>query len=328
MFKEFFYFPKSDRRAILMALTIAVVAVAGIWFIGTSNDVTEGGESAEEGEMNGATAVNHDFESDDTEAREVRLAPFDPNLADSTQLLALGLQPWQVRNILRYRAKGGVFRQPSDFARVYGLTVKQYRDLEPYIRISPDFRPAADVYGKPPRRQHHQSKEYAERMGGSSNDMAWERTTDDATPAYSRDTVRFPIKLKVGEHIDLNLADTTALKKVPGIGSYYARKVVAYRERLGGFFSTNQLMEIEGFPEEATAFFILQPSDVKKLNVNQLSLAQLRKHPYINFYMAKAITDRVRLKGPLHSLDELSLLPDFTPEVIARLAPYVDFQTP
>ena len=64
---------------------------------------------------------------------------FDPNTADSTQLLRLGLKPWQVRSIYRYRAKGGVFSEPADFARVYGLTLKQYRELEPYIRIGRDY---------------------------------------------------------------------------------------------------------------------------------------------------------------------------------------------
>ena len=326
MFKEFFYFPKSDRKAILVALTVAVMAVVGIWLVGKANDATEGGEPVGEGDVNVDVATGQGAEGYAVEGREVRLAPFDPNLADSTQLLSLGLQPWQVKNILKYRAKGGVFRQPTDFARVYGLTVKQYRELEPYIRISTDFRPAADVYGNQSHRQSYPSRGgYAQRGGSSSGHTPWEHSSNDATPSHTRDTLMYPVKLKAGEHIDLNRADTTALKKVPGIGSYYARKVVAYRENLGGFCSTNHLLEIEGFPQEATGFFVLKPSDVRKLNVNHLTLAQLRKHPYINFYMAKAIVDRVRLKGPLHSLDELSLLPDFTPEVINKLAPYVEF---
>ena len=330
MFKEFFYFPKSDRKGILAALLVATAAIVGVWLVGRSNSTTVGeediGGEAEKAMEDGQKGDNRYYA---TEGRTLHLQPFDPNLADSTQLLELGLQPWQVRSIYRYRAKGGVFRQPEDFARVYGLTVKQYRELEPYIRISPEYRPAADVYGQ--RRQASRQarggagrvapgewrSEKAEKGGGG--------VAPDNAPSYSRDTLRFPVKLRVGETVDLNTSDTTMLKKVPGIGSYYARKVVAYREKLGGFYSAGQLMEIEGFPEEATDFFVLHASDVKRLNVNKLSLAQLRKHPYINFYMAKAITDRRRLKGPLHSLEELSLLPDFTPEVMERLAPYVEF---
>ena len=117
--------------------------------------------------------------------------------------MRLGLQPWQVRNIYKYRAHGGIYRQKEDFARLYGLTVKQYRELEPYIRISSDYLPASTLVGK------HQQTE--------------------------RDTLRYPIKLKEDEHVILNTADTTQLKKVPGIGSYYASEIIRHGQRLGGF---------------------------------------------------------------------------------------------
>ena len=112
---------------------------------------------------------------------------------------------------------------------------------------------------------------------------------------------------------------------MPGIGSFYARQIVRYREKLGGFCSADQLLEIEGFPEDALPYFQVSTGAIQKLNVNKLSAAQLRKHPYISYFMAKAITDYRRMKGPLHSLQELRLLPDFTPELIQRLQPYVEF---
>ncbi len=320
--REFFYFQKSDRKVLVVAMCVAVVALGVIFLLGGRHDTTPG-------EDNDSLAMNKGMENPPadgayyaTEGRAVTLSPFDPNTADSTQLLSLGLQPWQVRNIYRYRAKGGVFRQPEDFARVYGLTAGQYRELQPYIRISPDYRPASEVYG---RNHSYGSGRRGVRDGGTAQGNAVEGGYKQDVAGFVRDTVRYPVKLRVGEVIDLNTSDTTMLKKVPGIGSYYARKVVAYRERLGGFFSADQLFEIEGFPEEAVDFFTCNGAVVKKLKVNQLSLSQLRKHPYIGFYQAKAITDYRRLKGPLHSLDELRLLPDFPQDVIDRLSPYVEF---
>ena len=126
--------------------------------------------------------------------RPLRLVPFDPNTADSTVLLGLGLQEWQVRNIYKYRAAGGVYRRPLDFARLYGLTRKQYRELEPYIRISDDYLPAA--------------------------------TLIKSEAVIERDTVRYPVKIKPTERIEVNTADTSMLKRVPGIGSYFARRIV------------------------------------------------------------------------------------------------------
>ena len=77
--------------------------------------------------------------------KSVKLVVFDPNTADSTTLLSLGLQRWQVRNIYRYRRAGGIYRRKEDFARLYGLTAGQYRQLEPYIRIGADYQPAVTL---------------------------------------------------------------------------------------------------------------------------------------------------------------------------------------
>ena len=89
--------------------------------------------------------------------------------------------------------------------------------------------------------------------------------------------------------------------------------------------SVEQLDEIDDFPPEAKQYLVINNPAPKKLNINQLSLNELRRHPYINFYMAKAITDYRRLHGTITSLNELRLIKDFTPEVIKRLTPYVAY---
>lgn len=296
---SFFYLQRSDRRALLAVLVVIVAAVAVIHYAGTS-----GGEAPDALADSTATAAEgqeREGERDKTttyyytEGRKAELFAFDPNTADSTQLLRLGLAPWQVRNIYRYRAKGGVYRHKSDFARLYGLTAGQYRRLEPYISISEDYRPASEVYSQP---------------------------KPDAT---ARDTVKYPLKLHPGQTVSLNTADTALLKRVPGIGSGFAKSITAYRQRLGGFYSTAQLLEIDGFPQSALPYFTADPSACKRLNLNRLTLNQLRRHPYIGFYRAKTIIDHRRLHGPIHSLDDLALYRDFPKEAIERLRHYVEF---
>lgn len=220
---------------------------------------------------------------------------FDPNTADSTQLLRLGLRPFIVRNIYKYRAKGGRFRKPEDFARMYGLGKEEYKSLEPYIRISSDYQPASSLISE---------------------------TEKSSTP---KDSLRYPVKLSVGEHIALNTADTTMLKRVPGIGSGYARAIVNYRNRLGGYVDVNQLLDIKGIPPEALQYIVLGNSDVKKLDINHLSLNQLKQHPYLNFYQARALVESRRLHGPLRSAADLRLISDFTEADIKRLIPYLQF---
>ena len=303
--KEFFYFQKSDRHVLMVLLGIAIVFMSLVYFLGS-----------DEMEENDAYTEQNDYNDQQYDHRQRRMKsrrkqpyfavpvntperfPFDPNTADSTQFLRLGLQPWQIRNIYKYRAHGGIYRKPSDFARLYGLTLKQYKSLEPYIHISADYRPAAEYYE--------------------------EKTTVPSEKEY-RDTLLYPRKLSVGEYVMLNTADTNALKKVPGIGSGFARAIIRYGERLGGYCDTSQLLEINNFPEDALSYFRVAQEPIRKLNVNKLSLEQLRKHPYIGFYQAKAIVEYRRLHGPITDLQQLSATGLFTKESLTKLQHYVEY---
>ena len=305
-----FYLQRNDRQAIIALLLVAAIAFCLIIWIGGEEEPSPKEAIAD------STASTLDGKHADkqhplyykVDEMPHELFVFDPNTADSTDFIRLGLQPWQVRNIYRYRAKGGIYRQPNDFARLYGLTKKQFEILRPYIIIGEDYKPAADYYGR--------NDEERQNFSGANNHEEPQKER-----IYS-----YPQKLKPGQRIAINTADTTELKKIPGIGSSYARAIVRYREQLGGFVSITQLKEIEGLPEEALSFARTEGEDVKKLAINKLSLNQLRRHPYINFYQAREICDYRRLKGPIKSLQALSLLKDFPPAEIERLQPYVSFE--
>lgn len=292
----------SDRLVMIFLLSLALVGIVLMFFVGgDGTDMTASGDSASV-TSKGRNGYQPYAQTEKHAARFV----FDPNTADSTQLLRLGLQPWQVRCIYKYRAAGGVYRCKEDFARLYGLTKKQYEELAPYIRISSDYQPAADYYGQ----------------GGYPYEAS-------RAPGRAVDTTRhydYPHKLSAMEHVNLNLADTTMLKRVPGIGSYWARRIISYRDRLGGFVSQSQLLEIDGdFPQKALPYLKIALGNVRRMNVNTLTLGELKRHPYINYYQAKAIVDYRRLRGPIHSLRDLRLCKDFPPDEIKRLEPYVTF---
>ena len=113
--------------------------------------------------------------------------------------------------------------------------------------------------------------------------------------------------------------------RVPGIGSYYSKVILRYGERLGGYVSIDQLDEIEDFPTEAKQFFVIDNPSPRRMNVNTMTLSELKRHPYINYYQAKAIVDYRRINGQIRSLQQLSTLPDFPKEAIKRLLPYVTY---
>ena len=286
---------RNDRKIAIAALCVAVL-VSVLLFFSEGRTPSSKGKELESKRQSTAVRKAKYYGSYATEQRKETF-PFDPNTADSTQLLRLGLQPWQVRNIYKYRSRGGIYRKKEDFAKLYGLTVKDYRRLEPYIRISSDYLPAATLVG--------------DRSYGADG------ANGTGEP--------YPRKIDSTQHIVLNMADTTELRKVPGIGSYYAKEIVRYGQRLGGYVSVDQLDEIADFPQDAKKYFVVEDAHPQQLNVNKLTLQQLRRHPYINFYQAKAIMDYRRLHGNLKSLQDLRLSKDFPPEVIERLAPYVSF---
>ena len=302
--KDFFYLQKSDRISILFLVLVIVFVSGAIWILGkheTSTPLTAEDSLALAGlrdsvyhrSYGGHASRSHQYYN--VPERKVERFAFDPNTADSTHLLRLGLSPFIVRNIYRYRAAGGTYRRPEDFARMYGITRKQFEELRPYIHISDDYKEARYFY----------SSKHVE--------------------ASPRDTIAYPVKLVPGETVQLNTADTSALKHVPGIGSGFARRIVRYRQQLGGFISVEQLREINGFPESALGYFQLGKVQVSRLNVNQSTLNQLKAHPYLNFYQAKAITDYRRLHGPLQNIQQLRLMEEFTPEDLSRLAPYLAY---
>jgi DNA uptake protein ComE-like DNA-binding protein len=113
--------------------------------------------------------------------------------------------------------------------------------------------------------------------------------------------------------------------KVPGIGSYYAKEIVRHGKWIGGYVSVDQLDEIEDFPQTAKKYFVVSHPTPQRLNINKLSLQELRRHPYINYYQAKAIVDYRRLHGNIKSLQDLRFSKDFTESVIRRLKPYVEY---
>ena len=301
MIREFFYLQKSDRKVILTLLCVVVVALGIIFLTGEGSS----GTSIPSSPSQTSSPSNPSSPSYASYTRkEPERFVFDPNTADSTQLLRLGLKPWQVRNIYKYRAAGGIYRRPLDFAKLYGLTVKQYRELEPYIRISSDYLPASTLV----EAEKSSAGTYPENM----------MVHDSAKR-------RYPMKISEAEHVVLNTADTTALMTVPGIGPYFARKIMEYGERLGGYISVNQLDEIDGFPLSSKKYLVVSHPQTRKLNINKLSLNELKRHPYINYYQARAITDYRRLHGPLTNLDDLRLSKDFPQKAIDRLLPYVAY---
>lgn len=137
-------------------------------------------------------------------------------------------------------------------------------------------------------------------------------------------------KFPVGTVVELNGADTVQLKKVPSIGSTFARRIVKYRDLLGGFSSVDQLGEVYGIDEERFAalhaWFRVDTTLIRPLLVNKASIKELVRHPYLSYPQAKAIYRLVQQKGQLQGWENLRLLEEFSESDRIRLLPYLSFE--
>ena len=151
------------------------------------------------------------------------------------------------------------------------------------------------------------------------------RLTSYSHPSYTRVE-----KFEKGTVVELNTADTTILKKVPGIGSAFAKRIVGYRELLGGYYSVTQLSEVYGIDEERYNEFIpwfsADPSFISMIAVNNISQDSLRRHPYIDYGQARIIIQLRKQKGKLTGWENLQLLNEFTDLDMIRLKYYLSFE--
>lgn len=262
MWKDFFYFTRAERQGILILAVLCILVFVVGWLIPVKeNTATNDTEKMKKEYAEFIASIRENEQKAYTHDRNfqpwrtVSLTTFDPNTTDSVGFLDLGLPAWMAKNILKYRNKGGKFRRAEDFRKVYGLTQEQYTILLPYICIAPVTEPHQD-------------------------------TLRLYTRKVEKDTLKF-FKYEAGTVVELNGADTTELKKIPGIGSAIARMITGYRSRLGGFYDIAQLKEIHLNVEKLRPWFNVATDNIRQLNINQTGIERLKAHPYINFYHAQ-----------------------------------------
>jgi len=133
--------------------------------------------------------------------------------------------------------------------------------------------------------------------------------------------------VKVKIRVDVNTADSVTLKTIPGIGPFFAGKIVQHRNDLGGFLSLNQLTEIWKFDEDKLTgireYSFLSKIKLIKLDVNKASVDELVKHPYINYKIANSIVKMRTTNGSYTQIRDILKSKLITREIYNKLEPYI-----
>ena len=219
------------------------------------------------------------------------LFDFDPNLLSLVGFINLGLRPKTAQTIINYRNKGGKFRNPEDLKKIYGLRADEFDRLKPYIMIKSNNHFQNDFNTKP-----------------SNN--------------FSKDDFKNNYQII----IEINSADTTKWKMLNGIGSKLAARIVNFRNKLGGFYSIDQVGETYGVPDSTfqkiKSKLKINTQLIIKLDLNTASFDELNAHPYISYNLAKLIVNYRTTNGSLKSLNDLELLVKETKDVFEKLKHY------
>jgi DNA uptake protein ComE-like DNA-binding protein len=123
--------------------------------------------------------------------------------------------------------------------------------------------------------------------------------------------------------VDINSADTTLLQCIPGIGSNIARWIVQRRERLGGFYTLEQLLEVKYVEPSMLKWFSVDTSQIHRVHICDMTFAEMSRHPYIGYEKAKAVSNFQRLYGPITDMEQLRTTTIFTDEELEKLQNYI-----
>lgn len=137
-------------------------------------------------------------------------------------------------------------------------------------------------------------------------------------------------KPKKIQPFDINSADTSQLKKVRGIGTVLSRRIVKYRDLLGGFVSKSQLNDVYGLHDSTLqsinkVIFVSSDFQPKRILINQSTTAELKKHPYITYKMANAIVNYRFQHGTIEDEQTLHKIHLLDSGSIAKIISYIDF---
>jgi len=143
-------------------------------------------------------------------------------------------------------------------------------------------------------------------------------------------TVFISNKLKPGETIELNTADSAALTRIHGIGPSFAKRIIGYRKKLGGFVNKDQLKEVYGLDAEKyaeiTDEITVDASRIKKISINAIDFETLRYFAYLNYKQANAVIQYREQHGNYNSIADMRPIAILNNDILLKIAPYIIFK--
>lgn len=304
--KDLFYLHRGERRGSLFLIAILIGSLAWVVYVQWIRAPEVPDLAALRSKMDAWST--HRLAMAEQAARDSEPFPFDPNTIERDEWLALGLSERQVDGIERYMSKGGRFRIKKDVSKLYALTPADYERLYPFILL-PDSLPKKRYEARAP-------KQWPERAAYAST---------EERPAWKNE--RQPLR-----KVEVNTADSLALVALPGIGPSFAKGILGYRDRLGGFLSMEQLAEVYVLKDKPDALarmhelLELDTLMVRRIPINTCTVEELAEHPYARWKLAKPLIAYRAQHGPFRTVADIRGCILIDDEAFRKLAPYLSVE--
>jgi len=309
---EYFVHTSGERRATVLLIAIILLLSASIVFVNfmpkEKTDFTEfenaiaqlkpANESNTENKKETFRYKDSTVSSQPvSEKTEIQLFAFDPNNLPPDDWKKLGLSDKQIRVIKNYESHGGHFYKKEDLKKIYSISAEIYSRLEPYIEI---------------KNTRH------------TTTLKFDSTNNASKNPDIKNKIPPPV-------LDINTATQEQLESLQGIGKWIAVNIIKYREKLGGYYSKEQLLEVKYITDSVYNIILpqIKVNDIyiNKINLNSATLGSI-KHPYFDFHTQKLIVAYRSQHGNFQSVDEISVLRFIEAQTFRKLKPYLSVEEP
>lgn len=303
--KSYFIHYRSERRGIIVLLILIFLSIVGVelfrFFYTPDIEridvlvINDGEESME------ASAAS--FRQ---QAKAKEFFKFNPNTLSDSGYSKLGFTEKEIKTLRNYQKAGGSFEVKDDFSKLFFVDEEEYEALEEYIDLPAEKPLVKEGFAYTSTRKDSPKQK-----------ISWSDTADTKGYSYSTYTC------------NINTADTNELKRLRGIGSFYANRIIERRDELGGYHTLAQLMELWNMtPEKIDKFaeqVIINAEEIRQIKINRASAYELSQHPYLSFGQSSEIVLKREEIGSFVDSDSFCSAGLLDAELCRKLVPYLNF---
>ncbi len=228
---------------------------------------------------------------------------FDPNNISRDSIIMLGFSSKVAHNWTKYLDKGGHFYSKKDLLKIYGINKTLFTKIKKYIITQ-----------------------------NKKNEIAKVTVNKKTKTSFNKDSsfIKSPYK-RPGDNIkiEINTCKAKDLIVLRGIGQVLSKRIIKFRDKLGGFVSVNQLKEVYGLPPETfesiKGNIYINTSKIKRLKINIEDKSNLKNFPYISYRLAAQIIKYRKQHGYFRNKSDLLKIKTLDSLKLRKIEPYLDY---